>query len=67
MHTAYRYVHLLFATLLSLGLLFVIVGTVSAHSAHAKVLSATPAIGSTITQAPAKVTVLTAENMNPNP
>src|SRR5207237_2003956 len=55
------------------GLLFVVVGTVSAHMAlpahpaHAKVLSATPAIGSTITRAPAKVTVFTAENINPDP
>lgn len=67
MRTSYRYIRLLAATLLSLGLLFVVVGTVSAHTAHAKVLSATPAIGSTITQAPTKVTVFTAENINPNP
>ena len=47
-----------------------VVGAVSAHTAHpahAKVLSATPAIGSTITQAPTKVTVFTAENINPDP
>ena len=67
MRTSYRYIRLLGATLLGLGLLFVVVGTVSAHVAHAKVLSATPAIGSTITQAPSKVTVFTAENINPNP
>ena len=67
MRTSYRYIRLLAATLLSLGLLFVVVGTVSAHVAHAKVLSSTPAIGSTITQAPTKVTVFTAENINPNP
>jgi len=67
MRTSYRCVRLSGATLLSLGLLFVVVGTVSAHVAHAKVLSATPAIGSTITQAPTKVTVFTAENINPNP
>ena len=67
MRTSHRYIRLLAATLLSLGLLFVVVGTVSAHPAHAKVLSATPAIGSTITQAPTKVTVFTAENINPNP
>src|SRR5205807_6086793 len=40
---------------------------VSAHTAHAKVLSATPAIGSTIATAPTTVTVFTAENINPNP
>jgi methionine-rich copper-binding protein CopC len=34
---------------------------------HAKVLSAVPAIGSTITQAPTTVTVNTAENINPDP
>src|SRR6266487_6845240 len=67
MNTAHRFTQTLFAALLSLGLLFVVVGTVSAHTAHAKVLSATPAIGSTITQAPTKVTVFTAENINPNP
>src|SRR5436305_10760038 len=64
---SYRYLRLSGAALLGLGLLFVVVGTVSAHVAHAKVLSATPAIGSTITQAPAKVTVFTAENINPDP
>jgi methionine-rich copper-binding protein CopC len=67
MRTSYRCVRLSGATLLGLGLLFVVVGTVSAHVAHAKVLSATPAIGSTIAQAPTKVTVFTAENINPNP
>ena len=67
MRTSYRYLRLSGAALLGLGLLFVVVGTVSAHVAHAKVLSATPAIGSTITQAPTKVTVFTAENINPDP
>ena len=67
MNTAHRFTQTLFAALLSLGLLFVVAGTVSAHSAHAKVLSATPAIGSTIAQAPDKVTVECAENTNPNP
>lgn len=56
MKTVHLYIQTLFATLLSLGLLFVVAGTASAHTAHAKVLSATPAIGSTITQAPDKVT-----------
>jgi methionine-rich copper-binding protein CopC len=67
MKVLHRYTNVLFATLLSLGLLFIVVGTVSAHTAHAKVLSATPAIGSTITQSPDKVTVVCAENINPNP
>ena len=67
MKTVYHFAHTLFATLLSMGLLFVVAGTVSAHTAHAKVLSATPAIGSTIAQAPDKVTVECAENINPNP
>ncbi len=61
--------------LLSFGLLFVMAGTVFAHSsisthptapAHAKVYKAIPAIGSTITQAPTTVTVFTLENINPN-
>lgn len=64
MKRLYRYVQALFAALLSMGLLFVVVGTASAH---AKVLSATPAIGSTVAQAPATVTVECAENINPNP
>src|ERR1051326_7782449 len=67
MRMAYHLRRLLAAMLLSSGLLFVVVGTVSAHIAHAKVLSATPDIGSTITQAPTKVTVFTAENINPDP
>jgi copper resistance protein C len=67
MKALHRYTHVLFATLLSLGLLFIVAGTVSAHTAHAKVLSATPAMGSTIAQAPDKVIVECAENINPNP
>lgn len=35
--------------------------------AHASVIKAIPAIGSTITQAPTSVTVFTAENINPDP
>src|SRR6266568_5970414 len=55
----------LIATILSLSFaLFAFVGTASAH---AKVISATPGIGSTIATAPAAVTVQTAENMNPDP
>jgi len=44
--------------------LFAFVGTASAH---AKVISATPGIGSTIATAPSAVAVQTAENMNPDP
>jgi methionine-rich copper-binding protein CopC len=36
-------------------------------AAHASVLKAVPAIGSTISQAPTQVTVFTAENINPDP
>jgi methionine-rich copper-binding protein CopC len=67
MHSFNRFIRNIAAALFSLGLLFVIAGTVSAHPAHAKVIDATPAIGSTITQPPARVTVHTAENINPNP
>ena len=67
MHTSHRYLRISAAALLSLGLLFIVVGTASAHTAHAKVLSSVPAIGSTITRAPTSVTVFTAENINPNP
>src|SRR5436305_3042376 len=67
MKTSYRCLRISAATLLSLGLLLIVVGTASAHTAHAKVLSAIPAIGSTITRAPTSVTVFTAENINPNP
>lgn len=67
MHSFNRFIRNIAAALFSLGLPFVIAGTVSAHPAHAKVIDATPAIGSTITQPPAKVTVHTAENINPNP
>ena len=64
MKTMHRYTQALFAALLSMGMLFVVAGTASAH---AKVLSATPAIGSTIVKAPTTVTVVCAENINPNP
>src|SRR2546423_3871262 len=67
MRTSYRCLRISAATLLSLGLLLIVVGTASAHTAHAKVLSAIPAIGSTITRAPTNVTVFTAENINPDP
>lgn len=61
------------AALIGLGLLCVTTGlafAAAAHPtlpAHAKVMSADPAIGSTIAQAPTKVTVFTAENINPDP
>ncbi len=76
MRTRHRSIHLPWAALLSLGLLFVIGGTASAHDrvsthptvpAHAKVYKAIPAIGSTIAQAPTTVTVFTLENINPDP
>jgi copper resistance protein C len=70
MSTLHRRIQLLTASLLSLGIFLVMAGIVSAHAvypAHAKVLSAIPAIGSTVTQAPTKVTVFTAENINPDP
>lgn len=50
--------------LLSLGLLFALVGTASAHAAP---ISAIPGMGSTIKAAPTRVTITTGENMNPDP
>jgi methionine-rich copper-binding protein CopC len=70
MRTFYYRLQLPFALLLSLGLLYVMTGTASAHSfipAHAKVNKAIPAIGSTVLQAPNTVTVFTLENINPDP
>ena len=70
MITLHRRIQLLIATLLSLGLMLVMVGIASAHAiypAHAKVNKAIPAIGSTVSQAPATVTVFTLENINPDP
>ena len=70
MRTFYRNLQLPFAALLSLGLLCLMAGTVSAHTAipaHAKVNKAIPAIGSTVSQAPTTVTVFTLENINPDP
>jgi copper resistance protein C len=61
------------AAMIGLGLLCVTGGlafAAPAHlalPAHAKVLSSDPAIGSTIAQAPTKVTVFAAENINPDP
>lgn len=58
---------LITAMLCGVGLLFIVVGTAFAHTAHAKVLTATPAIGSTIASVPNKITVECAENINPDP
>lgn len=60
-----RYLSASLVILLSLAFLFF--ATTGTASAHAKVLSATPAIGSTIATAPTTVTVETAENINPDP
>jgi copper resistance protein C len=70
MRTLYYRLQLPFALMLSIGLLYFMTGTVSAHStipSHAKVYKAIPAIGSTITLAPTTVTVFTLENINPDP
>ncbi len=61
----HRWLKLCCALLISLSALLIMgAGTASAH---ARVISATPAIGSTISQAPTRVSVTTAENMNPDP
>jgi copper resistance protein C len=70
MHTFHYRLRLHFALLLSLCLLYLMTGAVSAHSViptHAKVNKAIPAIGSTISKVPTTVTVFTLENINPNP
>src|SRR6266581_3381117 len=70
MITLHRRIQLLIVTLLSLGLMFVMIGIASARAtypAHAKVNKAIPAIGSTVSQAPTSVTVFTLENINPTP
>ncbi len=73
MHTVRFSLRTLLAALASLTLLCVTGGAVFAAPAqpaiafHAKVGSAEPAIGSTIAQAPTKVTVFTLEDMNPDP
>jgi methionine-rich copper-binding protein CopC len=70
MRMFYYRLQLPIAFIFSMGLLYFMTGTVSAHSiipAHAKVYKAIPAIGSTITQAPTAVTVFTLENINPDP
>lgn len=73
MHMVRQQLRLVLAVLLSLSALFVITGTALAQTerpqfpAHASVLKAIPAIGSTISQAPTTVIVFTAENINPDP
>ena len=63
----------LLALIASLGLLCITASAVFAAPAgpaaalHAKVFKSDPAIGSTIAQAPSKVTVFTLENINPDP
>lgn len=61
----YRSSLLLITLLMGLGV--ALFGMAGQASAHAKVLSATPGIGSTIASTPDKVTVETAENINPDP
>lgn len=68
MSLKHRSIRLLLATAFSLGLLFIIVGVVSAHTTlpnHAKVDGSDPKGGSTISTPPTTVTVHTAENMKP--
>lgn len=66
-------VRLLLTSLFSVSILVLMSGTAAAQTTarsiptHASVLKAIPAIGSTISQAPTKVTVFTAENINPDP
>lgn len=60
----------LLAMIASVSLLSTTAGVAFAQPAlpaHATVLKAEPAIGSTITAVPTKVTVFTAENIDPNP
>ena len=65
MHSLQRYIFASLAVLLSLGLL--LFATTIPALAHAKVISATPGIGSTISTAPTTITVEAAENINPDP
>ena len=73
MFTLQQRLRVLCAMLLSTGALLMVTGTAFAQAdhpqlpAHASVLKAIPAIGSTISQAPTTVTVFTAENINPDP
>jgi copper resistance protein C len=70
MRTLFHRLQFPFAFMLSMGLLYLMTGSVSAHSsipAHAKVNKAIPAINSTVSQAPTTVTVFTLENINPDP
>ena len=73
MRTLRQRLHFLVAALLSVGALLAVTGTAFAQTdhpqspAHASVLKAIPAIGSTVSQAPTMVTVFTAENIDPDP
>jgi methionine-rich copper-binding protein CopC len=70
MHRLLHRLQLPLAFIFGMALLFFMTGTVSASltmPTHAKVFKAIPAIGSTISQAPTKVTVFTLENINPDP
>lgn len=73
MHTTRSTIKVLLAALASLALICVTAGAAFAAPArpaipfHAAILSSDPAIGSMIAQAPTKITVFTAENMNPDP
>lgn len=73
MHTSRSWLKAFLATIIGLGLFCVTTGLASAASAHparpshAKVWKSDPGVGSTIAQAPTKVTVFTLENINPDP
>jgi methionine-rich copper-binding protein CopC len=73
MRTVFHPLKALLAAIIGLSLLSVTASAAFAAPArpaipaHAKVMSADPAIGSTIAQAPTKVTVFTAEEINPDP
>lgn len=73
MRTSCQALKALLATIIGFGLCCVLVSAALAApayptlSTHAKVLSSDPAIGSTITSVPTKVTVTVAENLNPDP
>src|SRR5437660_1346121 len=61
---------ILLATIISSGLFCLGAAVTFAAPAlprHSKVISSDPGIGSTVAQMPTKVTVTTAENMNPDP
>ncbi len=73
MYLARKTLKVLLASIIGMSLLCITTGSVFALTTretlltHARVLSSDPAIGSTITAGPTKVTVTTSENMNPDP